>query len=143
MLRRYEQIERMMRFLKFSDNYMKEHGVSADIVKAHRDTIIRDIREDLKRINRNYVDPLGKSLLEGWRTYSDDNGETGYDFRILPVSNPNNWSDDEIREYIMCEVGYPPICSPYDCTGKRFTRWVSFNVQKCGIVMIHAWGLDI
>lgn len=142
-LRRYEKIRDMLDFIKFSNKYLKEHNVSTDIIKQHRDNIIRDVRKELKRIDIQYVDPLGKPMTEEWREHIDEDSESGYDYRILKVDNTDGWTDDEIEMFIMQEVGYPPICSPYDCTGKRFTRCVSFSRQPCGIVMIHSWGLDV
>ena len=103
-----------------------------------------EIREELKKINRYYIDPLEKPLTDGWRHQIDEEyGEDGTDYRILPVENADDWTDEEIEDYIMSEVGYPPINSPYDCTGKRFTAWTSWKKQPAGIIMIHHWGLDV
>lgn len=107
-----------------------------------RNNYIVDIRNELRHIG--YSDPLEHSIMDGWRTIidNDDLAVGGKDFRILPTDD-ESWTDEEIREYIMDEVGYPPITEPWDCTGKRFTEWVSFKRCPVGIVMIHSWGTDL
>ena len=55
----------------------------------------------------------------------------------------NDWEDDEIREYLD-EYMVEEIRSPYDCTGKRFTRWYTFHRNPCGrISCIHRMGIDV
>ena len=143
-LRRYEWIKDLMEIEKELCELCIEHGKPEHVKDIHK-KYTEKIREELKRIDRNYIDPLQKPLTEDWRTYVDDRGidASGYDYRIKKVENPDEWTDDDIEEYIMCEVGYPPICGPYDCTGKRFTMWTSFKRTPAGIVMIHRWGTDL
>lgn len=143
MLRRYERIKSMMDINKECEKLIREHEGGKNI-HEWRKKYVREIRDELKRIDRNFTDPLEKPLTEKWRTQVDDEyGEDGKDYRILVVENPDDWTDEEIKEYIMEEVGYPPINSPYDCTGKRFTAWTSWSKQPVGIVMIHSFGLDV
>ena len=143
MLRRYEKVKFLIELEKEDERIIREHG-DADKINEWRKKYVRKIRDELKRIDRIYQDPLEKPITEKWRTQVDDEyGEDGKDYRILVVENPDDWTDEEIKEYIMEEVGYPPINSPYDCTGKRFTAWTSWSRQPVGIVMIHSWGLDV
>ena len=145
MMRHRQRYERIADMIKLNSE-IEKLIMEKDPGKVHewRKKYVREIRNEFRRIDRDFPDPLAKPLTEGWRGQIDqDCGEDGRDYRILPVENPDDWTDEEIREYIESEVGYPPICSPYDCTGKRFTAWVSFSRQPCGIVMIHAWGLDV
>lgn len=142
MLRRYERIRNMMDLERKYEQLIMEHGDPSKINDWRR-MYVREIRDELKKINREYRDPLEKPMSEGWRGQIDyEYGESGYHYRIL-ATNPEEWTDEEIEEYIMSEVGYGSIHSPYDCTGLRFTRWCSWSKQPCGIVMIHAWGLDV
>lgn len=143
MLRRYEKIKDMMDLERKMEEIIRQHGDPTTINDLRKD-YVRKIRDELKRIDHEYRDPLEKPLTNGWRTQVDtEYGEDGRDYRILVVEDPDDWTDEEIEEYIMCEVGYPPINSPYDCTGKRFTAWTSWSRQPVGIVMIHSWGLDV
>ena len=140
---RYSQVVKMIALEKEMEKLIAEHGNPA-MINDYRRSYVREIRAELKRIDRLFPDPLEKPLTKAWRTRVDtEYGEDGTDYRILLVDDPTDWSDDEIEEYIMDAVGYPPINSPYDCTGKRFTAWTSWSRQPVGIVMKHGWGLDV
>ena len=144
-LRRYENVKSLMEAEKFITEMVMKHGNVDAAPEIHKE-YTKKVRDALKYIDRNYVDHLAKPITEGWRTVvrdPDDIALSGYDFRILISEDPDDWTDEEIEEYIMEEVGYPPICGPYDCTGKRFTRWCNWSRQPVGIVMIHAWGTDL
>lgn len=141
--RRYDHVRSLYEVFHEMEKIVAEHG-NPDKIPELRHKYMLKIREELKRADRYVKDPLEKPLTEEWRGQIDEEyGEDGKDYRILPVSDPDDWTDEEIEEYIMDEVGYPPICSPYDCTGKRFTAWTSWSRQPIGIVMIHCWGLDV
>ena len=143
MLRRYEKIKDLMETEREMKELVRKHGDPMRVDDIHN-VYVRKIRDELKRIDRYYQDPLEKPLTSEWRTQVDDEyGEDGKDYRILVVKDPDDWTDEDIEEYIMDKVGYPPINSPYDCTGKRFTAWTSWSRQPIGIVMIHSWGLDV
>lgn len=139
---RYDSIRKEIELVREMERYIRSNAVCNEReIHDWRRKVIREIREKLARIDRDFPDPLVKPITEDWRrVYSDEYGEDGYDFRILKAEG---WTDEEIEDYIMSEVGYPPICSPYDCTGKRFTSWTSWSKQPCGIVMIHSFGLDV
>lgn len=143
MLRRYEKIKDLMETEREMKELVRKHGDSTRVDDIHN-VYTRKIRDELKRIDHEHRDPLEKPLTDGWRRiYSDEYGEDGKDYRILVVEDPADWTDEDIEEYIMDKVGYPPINSPYDCTGKRFTAWTSWSKQPVGIVMIHSFGLDV
>lgn len=143
MKQRYKKVADMMELYKDMEKFVIEHG-NPDKINDLRRKYIHDIRKELKSANNYYRDPLEKPMSDSWRTQIDDEyGEDGKDYRILKVEDPDDWTDEEIEEYIMDEVGYPPICSPYDCTGKRFTAWTHWSKQPIGIVMIHSWRLDV
>lgn len=143
--RRYEDLRKDIELARDMEQYILDNSrATEEQIHQWRRKEIRRIRDKIARIDREFPDALAKPMTEAWRcVMSDECGEDGYDFRILPVENPNDWTDKDIEEYIMDEVGYPPICSPYDCTGKRFTSWTSWSRKPAGIVMIHSWGLDV
>lgn len=143
--RRYDDLRKDIELANEIEQYIRTNSpATEEQINGWRKKEIRRIRDKIAQIDREFPDPLEKPLTERWRgTIDEDCGESGYDYRILPTENPDDWTDDDIDEYIMCEVGYPPINSPYDCTGKRFTMWTSWSRQPIGIVMIHAWGLDV
>ena len=86
-------------------------------------------------------DPLAKSIREAWRHNGSEDGESGVDYIIIPDEGQ---TDEELDEFVKSsEVYYPPICGPYDCTGKRFTWGWAYTRWPCGIVIIHRWGLDV
>jgi len=144
-LRRYECIKDLMDIAKSASESFIKMGhpeIAEDVVKDYK----RKIRKAYKDIDRDHYDQLSKPITEEWRTIIDDPEDialSGKHYRILLVDNQDEWTDEEIREYIMDEVGYPDIWEPWDCTGKRFTRWCSWSIQPIGIVMIHAWGTDL
>lgn len=97
-------------------------------------------KQKIRKDSRTHFDKLSAPLSEKWRTRYDKDGESAIDYRIIP---DNGQTDEEIRDYILEEVGHPPICSPYDCTGKPFMMWTHFARTPSGIVLIHSWGIDI
>lgn len=101
---------------------------------------IREQRREIRRINAYSVDPLEKSMRDEWRHVYSADGEDGYDYRILP---DNGETEEEIEAMIEETIGYGPVRGPYDCTGKRFTRWISAKRVPTGFAVIHSWGLDV
>lgn len=122
--------------INFVKGYYRENNMPLDKIGD----FIREKRKEIRRINRYSTDPLAQPMTEEWRHVYDEDGESGYDFCIMVDDGE---TEDEIREYAESAVGYPPICSPYDCTGKRFTRWISVNRVPMGFAVIHSWGLDV
>lgn len=122
--------------IDFTKSFCREHDVP---FKKMGDFITYQ-RSKIHQVNRYIVDPLEKSMREGWRHICSEDGESGYDYRIIP---DNGQTEEEIEDQVCCEVGYPPIYSPYDCTGKRFTRWIKVRRAPAGFAVIHSWGLDV
>ena len=97
--------------------------------------------EARKIYHRPCHDPLSVSIRNGWRTHIDGDGECGYDYTLIPDRGE---TDDEIKEIMYDSYVYRGRSnSPYDCTGRAFTRWWSSKRTPAGIVLIHAWSLDI
>ena len=84
-----------------------------------------------------------KSLTEESRYAYDDNYDDYYkEFGFFP-SYVEKWTDAEIKEWIDEEV-WERIFSPYDCTGKRFTCWISWHRNPNGkISFVHRFGIDV
>ena len=143
----------MGRYDKYKDLKKRETAMCKILEEMEPDTIheVRKMfrewmRDALREANKYIEDPIAKPITKAWRRIVPEPERidiSGYDYRILVSEDPDDWTDEEIEEYIMDEVGYPPICEPWDCTGKRFTRWCSWSRQPIGIVMIHAWGTDL
>ena len=123
--------------ISFVKNYYREHNMPLDGKIAE---FLKEKRREIRRINSYREDPLAKSMRDDWRHVYDEDGEGGYDFCLM---SDDGETEDEIREMAEDAVGYPPICSPYDCTGKRFTRWITVNRVPAGFAVIHSWGLDV
>lgn len=103
--------------------------------------VIRRIREQIADLQNQLTDVLEKPITEEWRhIYRDEMGESGYYYAILPDEGE---TDDELSEWFDRCVAYPPICGPFDCTGKRFTWLKHIKRTKAGIVVVHGWSLDI
>lgn len=122
--------------INFVKGYYRENNMLSDKLGD----FIKEKRREIHRINRYREDPLAKSMREDWRHVCDEDGEGGYDFCLM---SDDGETEDEIREMAEDAVGYPPICSPYDCTGKRFTRWITVKRVPAGFAVIHSWGLDV
>lgn len=53
-------------------------------------------------------------------------------------------SDQELQELVYDEFAIPEWHSPYDCTGKPFTEYISVHKNPCGLVsIIHHIGYDV
>lgn len=102
------------------------------------------VRADTKRQYRAkakcFHDPLAKPLTEASRTRQDPNDwESMTEYGIDP--GLSDYTDDELREFF--EEQEICILSPYDCTGKVFTRWISWSRTPAGVAFIHRKGLDV
>lgn len=120
----------MLKYVK--DTAKERHG---DVSEA-----VRMIRKKIAQIQSVKEDPLRYSVREEWHRLYDKDGEGGYDFTILP---DNGETEEGLYKQVMFEVGFAPIASPYDCTGKRFTAWVEIKRVPAGVAVVHRWGLDV
>ena len=102
--------------------------------------VIRKTRDRIAELQAKQSDPLAKPITVDWRHAYEFEGESGYDYVILTEDNS---TDEELDEWFDDFVAYPPINSPYDCTGKRFTWGKHIQRTPAGIVVIHRWSLDI
>ena len=89
-------------------------------------------------------DPLKNPLAAGWRTHSDDGGETGVDYRILRDIPEDPWTAEDIERYVYeSEVYLGRGRHDFDCSGERFTRSWDYRYTPAGIVLFHYWETDI
>lgn len=105
-----------------------------------------------KSIQVRNQDPLAKSLRDHrwrdfwmcgtdlWRRrYNDECGESWVEYTIMPDFKEE--SDEEIQRSIdELEV---TISSPYDCTGKPFSRFIHWSRTPCGIVIVRHMSIDV
>ena len=103
-------------------------------------------------IKATHNDPLSSSMRDHqwrdfwlcgkdpWRRiYREDNPESWYEYTIMPDFEEE--SDEEMQRSIdELEVH---ICSPYDCTGKPFTRFVHWKRTKAGVVIVRHMSIDV
>lgn len=101
---------------------------------------VRMTRQNIHGLTDALKDRLEKSISEDWRTLIVNDGEGGVDYIIF---QDDGESDEEIQEYVDEEVGYAPINSPYDCTGRPFTWDKHWKRTPAGIVVIHRWAIDV
>ena len=53
-------------------------------------------------------------------------------------------SDQELQKLVYDEYAIPEWHSPYDCTGKPFTEFISVHRNPCGLIsIIHHVGYDV
>ena len=85
-------------------------------------------------------DRLAYSMQERDRiAWDESDGEYWTEYGLFDGSD---MSDDEVREAID-DMRYI-VCSPYDCTGKPTTCWITWHRNPTGLISyIHRVGLDI
>ena len=104
-----------------------------------------DVRRSARVVYRQPAhDPLRNPLIAGWRTHSDDNGETGVDYRLLRDYPDDPWTAEDIERYVYeSEVYLGRGRHDFDCSGERFTRFWNYRYTLAGIVLFHYWATDI
>ena len=81
-----------------------------------------------------------KSLQEDTRLYySEKDYESWLEYGFFEAGD---MTDEEIQEYVdEMEIH---IYSPYDCTGKVFTQWITWHRNPCGLIsVIHKKSIDV
>lgn len=147
MIRSYREMKSRYNGIRIAENYVRTHyeTPSEECVKYIADTwtdFRKECREFYKYVNKYHADRLSVPVLNNknvWRTVSDDNGETGTDFIIIP---DNGETEEDIKEIVYDSVfcGYGDLL--IDCTGKRCTRSWGYRRTPCGIAIIHRWCFD-
>ena len=142
---KYEFLHNFIRWVEregYAETVSHLDDGSRQEIRRYYENCIREmkhsVRQDIKKFYELNPDQLAHPLTEAWRHGGD--GESGWDYIIIP---DNGQSNVEIEEFIETEVGYPPIISPYDCTGKRFTWCKTWRRTPVGIAVTHHWSVDI
>lgn len=91
--------------------------------------------------NHRAIDTIDESLLTCSR-YGYDEDEWEYMTEFGYLSTRTDLTDEEISDLV--EDMRMVINSPYDCTGKQFTCWISTHRNPSGLVSyIHRIGIDV
>ena len=118
--------------------YFAKHGSDETFDKMFN-------KDLMKKFHRQRPARPIKPLIQEERCYireydGCDADKIFYGFAVL---DDENMTDEEIRKelYDNMEVR---ICSPYDCTGQWFTRWIDFHRNPNGMISyVHNMGLDV
>jgi len=147
MIRSYREMKTKYIGIKKAEDYFRTHyeNISKESEEYFSDLFTdfrKECREFYRHINKYHTDPYSVPVLNSnnvWRTVSDDNGETGTDFIIIP---DNGETEEDIKELVYDSVfcGYGDLL--IDCTGKRCTRSWSYRKVPCGIIITHKWCFD-
>lgn len=98
------------------------------------DNYKRCIRAEMK----SCCDSLSKTLMEEERCRYSEDGESVTYYGIV---RDYGETDEEIQEWIdEMEVHNT---SPYDCSGKLCTAWISWKRTPSGISVVHHMVLDV
>lgn len=137
-VRTYNDIKSMYKSLEQLKKIFSDHGIPFPV------EYYEEAKKACRHVYRNYSkreDPLSRSMRGSWRGCIDSDGEGGKHYTIIPDEGQ---TDEELQEFMYdSPVYYGRINSPYDCTGKRFTRYCDFRRCPAGIIIIHDWGIDI
>lgn len=123
------------------------------MMRLNRNALSPEVKRRYRRsIRVRNEDPLAVSLRDHrWRDFwlcgkdpwrraqKDDDWESWVEYTIMPDFKEE--SDEEIQRSIdELEV---TVCSPYDCTGKPFSRFIHWNRTPCGIVIVRHMSIDV
>ena len=115
-------------------------------IKNKRDEKI--VRKFLKRCAKtqmhNLKDSYKVSLMDSPR--KGNGSYDGYvEYGLYELSEEQKrMTEQELRDEIYEAFAIPVWHSPYDCTGKAVTQFISFHKNPCGLVsIIHHVGYDV
>lgn len=115
-------------------------------IKNKRDEKV--VRKMFKRYAKtqmyNLKDPYQVSLMEKPRKGNGSyDGYTEYGLYELD-EDQKSLSDQELEDMVYESFRIPFYNSPYDCTGKPFTAYISVHRNPCGLVsIIHRIEYDV
>lgn len=97
-----------------------------------------------KRLIRSYQksgsDPLEKPLREAWRCYYPESDyESMYEYGICKLYDGD--TDEDIKEYVKSLERHNT--TPYDCSGKMVTCWITWKRTPVGLAIVHRMTLDV
>lgn len=97
-----------------------------------------DLKRQVRRSLKTCDDPLAKSLREESRFYYKNDGESMYEYGL---ANWLHWKDDDIQRAVRDMERHNT--TPYDCSGKMCTCWISWKRTKAGVAIVHYMTLDV
>ena len=110
----------------------------------------KEVRKMFKKIlaervrKESSIDPYQISLKENSRKFVKlYDGYIEYGFRKL-YDEERSMSDQELEKLVYDEIAIPEWHSPYDCTGRPFTEFISVHRNPSGLVsIVHHIGYDV
>ena len=125
-----------------------DHAMFREMIKFGVDE--KEVRRTFKKIvservrRENVGDPYQISLMEKPRKFVKlYDGYIEYGIYELE-EDQKSLSDQELQKLVYDEYAIPEWHSPYDCTGKPFTEFISVHRTPCGLIsIIHHVGYDV
>ena len=125
-----------------------DHAMFREMIKFGVDE--KEVRRTFKKIvservrRENVGDPYQISLMEKPRKFVKlYDGYIEYGIYELE-EDQKSLSDQELQKLVYDEHAIPEWHSPYDCTGKPFTEFISVHRNPCGLIsIIHHVGYDV
>ena len=125
-----------------------DHAMFREMIKFGVDE--KEVRRTFKKIvservrRENVGDPYQISLMEKPRKFVKlYDGYIEYGIYELE-EDQKSLSDQELEKLVYDEIAIPEWYSPYDCTGKPFTEFISVHRNPCGLIsIIHHVGYDV
>lgn len=107
--------------------------------KEFRKAMKRAYKEMVPRSRNRMVDTTASLTEHEVLVVDRDDNENWY---YIGIMDPENDTDAEIQEYFDDMV--VEIHSDYDCTGRSFTRYISWHRNPNGMVSyVHAMTIDV
>ncbi len=121
----------------FANDCIKELVELGFSEKKLRKMVKRDYKKAMRGVRRHAIG--SHSMMDDEVCITNRDGESWY---LVGLFDPEDATDAEIQEW--CDDQVVRIYSDYDCTGRAFTRWISWHRNPCGLVSyVHAMALDI
>ena len=106
--------------------------------KSQKELLRYLLKADYKRRHSalQVLEPLTEESRVMYDEYGDDVTEYGF------IKGSEDWTDDEIE--MWRKTSWIRIYSPYDCTGRLFTCWITCHRNPNGVVsFVHRLGRDV
>lgn len=123
----------------------EQRAVIAELkTTCDKKTLHKILKRYVKNKTRDSKDPYDISLMEQPRVGNASyDGYTKYGLYEM-TEDQKQMTDEELRDLIYETFAIPAQHSPYDCTGKAFTEFISFHKNPCGLLsIVHHIGYDV
>lgn len=96
----------------------------------------------LKKFNKQKHKTRPVLSLQDESHYLSDGDYYGAGYTEFGFYEVGEMTDEEIQEEV--DDMREEIRSPYDCTGRRFTQWITWHRNPNGLVsVVHKFGIDV